>query len=157
MKKIFCILSILAIISPVFADDDPVEPDAGDQTLEQTEEQGSLFTRSLPTGFSLNDYGNVSSRVAASAAYVNGAYDAMDHLKENRLNDKTLGNNETATNGDVIHTTADYTAANVTAPAKPFVASVSANSGVVNVVNAEVSIPVASYTQPTSRAPIWVE
>ena len=154
MKKIFCILSILSILSPVFADDDPTEnPETPTQPGTPTQEE-LLITRELPSGFSLPNYGTLATGVA-SAAYVNGAYDAMDHLKENRLNDKT--SNGTATNGDVVHATADYTGANANAPAKPFVASVSATNGVVNVVNAEVSIPVNSYTQPTSRAPIWVD
>jgi len=158
MKKIFCILSILAIISPVFADDEPGEQNQSEPLQQEEQQQTETVSaqRTLPAGFTLPDYGTLTNGVA-SAAYVNGAYDTMDYLKEDRLNDRTLGANESATNGDVIHTTADYTAANVTAPAKPFVSSVSATSGVVNIVNAEVSVPVGSYASPTARAPIWVE
>jgi hypothetical protein len=142
MKKLFCILSILTIVSPVFADDEPVQPQS----------------RTLPTGFDLPNYATGLSSGVATAAYVNGAYDAMNYIKEDRLNDKTLNQGETAQNGDVIHATADYTAAGATnVPAKPFVSTVNATSGVVNIVNTEVSIPVASYSSPTSRAPIWIE
>ena len=114
----------------------------------------------LPEGFQLRTYADRYKTSVASAAFVRGAYDTMNYLKENRLNDRTLGNNETATNGDVIKANVDYTTSSYTGqntPTAPFVASVSANEGVVTVTNAEVTIPVASYTQPTSRAPIWVE
>ena len=141
MKKIFCILSILTIVSPVFADN-----------------PAPTQSRTLPAGFDLPSYAEGLSAGVATAAYVNGAYDAMNYIKEDRLNDKTLGNNETAQNGDVIHNTADYTAAGATnVPAKPFVSTVNAASGVVTIVNTEVSVPVASYSNPTSRAPIWIE
>lgn len=141
MKKIFCILSVLTIVSPVFADDTPAP---------------TTFIRTLPSGFDLPTYGEVYSTSTASAAYVQGAYDAMDYLKENRLNDSNAAANA-AINGDVLHGTVDSTAANSGLPAKPFVGKVTASNGVVTVTNTEVSVPVGNYTTPTARAPIWVE
>ena len=118
----------------------------------------------LPEGFQLRTYANKYKTTAASAAFVRGAYDTMNYLKENRLNDKTLGQGETASNGDVIKATVDYTTSSYTGqntPTAPFVASVSATDGVVTVTNAEVSVPVYTtvnnQNQLTARAPIWVE
>lgn len=57
MKKIFCILSILTITIPVFADDNPGTVPAVD-----------------------------TARVMASASYVQGAYDALDEAKQDNIN-----------------------------------------------------------------------
>lgn len=57
MKKIFCILSILTIVSPVFADDEPMEPQT--PTVYQT--------------------------TVATAEYVRGAYDALTSSKQDKI------------------------------------------------------------------------
>jgi len=109
MKKIFCILSVLSIVSPVFADDDPVTP--AEPTVYQTS--------------------------VATAAYVNGAYDALTSAKQDKLGSTNVVD-DANTSG-------------------PVVTGVSASNGTVTVTKGQVTIPVGSATAPTSQAQIWVQ
>ena len=121
MKKLLSILSVLTIISPVFAEG----------------ETPASFTRTLPTGFTLGTYGDTYTSNAASASYVNGAYDAMDYLKQDKLSSANGGN--------------------VTQTAGAFVTAITATNGAVAITRGDITIPVGSYASPTSRANIWVE
>ena len=106
MKKIFCILSILTIVSPVFADDTP-----------------SIYQTS-----------------AASAAYVQGAYNAVKSITDALSNSKQ----------DKI-TVSQGTGATVTS------VSLNADGKTVNVARTnETTIPVGSNNSAT-RAKIWVQ
>lgn len=72
--------------------------------------------------------------VAATASYVEGAYNAMDAVKQDKL---------TSTNV-------------VESGAGPIVSSVTASNGTVTVTKSEVTIPVGSASSNT-RATIWFE
>ncbi len=72
--------------------------------------------------------------VAAAASYVEGAYNAMDAVKQDKL---------TSTN--VIESNSGA-----------MVTAVTANNGVVTVTKSEVTIPVGATTSST-RANIWLE
>jgi len=67
MKKIFCIFSILTIISPAFADPTPVagEPAHADPATVATAQPGYALVNSNSTDVN-----------AATAGYVKGAYNA---------------------------------------------------------------------------------
>lgn len=113
MKKIFCILSVLTILSPVLADDEPgVEPE----------------TPQTPTVYQTS---------AATASYVQGAYDALNSAKQNLL---TQQNVVTTGSGSVV-------------------TSVSATNGAVSVTTGEVTIPTSqpSGSVPNGRAILWVQ
>ena len=75
------------------------------------------------------------TKVYASAAYVDGAYNAIVSAKQEKL---TSTNVTTSGAGSVV-------------------TGVTAANGVVTVTKSEVTIPVGSPTTPTSRATIWVE
>lgn len=72
--------------------------------------------------------------VAATASYVEGAYNAMDAAKQDKL---------TSTNV-------------VESGSGPMVTGVTANNGTVTVSKGEVTIPVGAATS-TTRATIWFE
>jgi len=80
MKKIFCILSILTIISPAFADDPaPATPVAGEPTSVTPAGDGTLATNNGETakpGYNLVNANVSTDGNAASAGYVKGAYNA---------------------------------------------------------------------------------
>jgi len=67
MKKVFCILSILTIVSPAFADPTPVagEPTHADAATVATDQPGYALANS-----------HANDTKAASAGYVKGAYNA---------------------------------------------------------------------------------
>ena len=205
MKKIFCILSILAIFSPALAECPYREqyPNPEDTStcidcdpeyfvencnvcllnpINNCEEgytynrehcqceavapqpKTPLTTSDFPDTLQLPNYEQLVpnlKRGLASASYVKGAYDTIDYLKENRLQDVAVAESSkpsyTRKNGDVIHETHDYSTGQNSADRAPYVAKVEADNGVVTVTNTEVTVPIASYTQPTGRAPIWVE
>ena len=72
--------------------------------------------------------------VAAAASYVEGAYNSMDAIKQDKL---------TSTN--VIESNSGA-----------MVTAITANNGVVTVTKSEVTIPVGATTSST-RATIWLE
>lgn len=72
--------------------------------------------------------------VAATASYVDGAYNTIDATKQDKL-----------TNTNVVESGTG-----------PIVTSVTANNGTVTVTKSEVTIPVGSTTSNT-RAVIWFE
>lgn len=151
MKKLFCILSILTIISPVFADDDPpAVPVAGDPGATTT--ITDLNRAENAPGYSLKT-GKTTDSNAASAGYVKGAYNAtikavnmVADQKQNKLNsDSTKGAVNVVTSGSGA-----------------LVNGVSANptTQIVTISKAEVTIPIGaepSGTVPNGRAPIWIE
>ena len=73
MKKIFCILSILTIVSPVFADENPTAV-AGEPS-QQSVTSGTLTASTLPN-YPLAASHTATDSNAASAGYVKGAYNA---------------------------------------------------------------------------------
>lgn len=72
--------------------------------------------------------------VAAAASYVEGAYNSMDAIKQ----DKLTSTNVVESNSGAM------------------VTAVTANNGVVTVTKSEVTIPVGATTSST-RANIWLE
>lgn len=72
--------------------------------------------------------------VVAAASYVEGAYDSMDAVKQDKL---------TSTNV-------------VDSGSGPMVTAITANNGTVTVSKTEVTIPVGATTSAT-RATIWLE
>lgn len=72
--------------------------------------------------------------VAATASYVEGAYNAMDAIKQDKL-----------TSANVVESTSG-----------PMVTGVTANNGTITVSKGEVTIPVGAATS-TTRAAIWFE
>lgn len=105
MKKIFWIFAVITFVSPVFAE--------GEQ-----QETPSLDTTSVVT----------------TASYVQGAYNALDTAKQNKLGS---GNVVESGSGAVI-------------------TSVSAENGTVTATRGEVTIPVGGSTS-NSHAAIWVQ
>ena len=105
MKKIFCILFSLMFITPSFA-----EGEQQQQALDKT-------------------------AVVAAASYVDGAYNAMNTAKQDKL-----------TSSNVVVGTDNG----------PFVSAVTASNGTVTVTKSEVTIPVGS-TSSSTRAVIWLE
>ena len=150
MKKLFCILSILTIISPVFADDDPPAandpvPVAGDPGATTT--ITDLNRAENAPGYSLKNEKPTDIN-AASAGYVKGAYNAtikavnmVASQKQDILDSGNGGNITTSGTGAMV-------------------TGVTANAGAVTVSKAEVTIPIGSEpsgTVPSGRAPIWIE
>ena len=75
------------------------------------------------------------TKVAATANYVDGAYNALNSAKQAKL-----------------------TSSNVTASGSgPVVTAVTASNGSVTVAKGEVSIPVTSVDSPTAHASIWIQ
>jgi hypothetical protein len=72
--------------------------------------------------------------VAATASYVEGAYNAMDAVKQDKLTSTNVVESGTG----------------------PIVSSVTASNGTVTVTKSEVTIPVGS-TSSNTRAVIWFE
>lgn len=72
--------------------------------------------------------------VAATASYVEGAYNAMDAAKQDKLNSTNV----------------------VESNSGAMVTGVTANNGVVTVTKSEVTIPVGAMVSNT-RATIWLE
>jgi len=70
MKKVFCILSILTIVSPAFADTTPVVV-AG----EPTHANSATVAIDAP-GYELKTESDTDSTIPVSAKYVKGAYNA---------------------------------------------------------------------------------
>ena len=103
MRELFCIFTVLALISPAFAEGEQ------QQSLDKT-------------------------TVAAAASYVDGAYNAMNTAKQDKL---------TSTN--VIESGSGA-----------MVTGVTASNGTVTVTKSEVTIPVGS-TSSNTRAVIWLE
>ena len=149
MKKIFCILSILAIISPVFADNEPaalahVTGDAVNTDPGTTNENGPVATNSPKYSTVADVAADASS--AASAKYVKGAYNAtikaVNMVASQKQNTLNSGTNVTTSGTGAI------------------VSNVSASDGTVTVTKNEVTIPIGSQpsgTVPSGRAPIWIE
>ena len=141
MKKIFCILSILTIISPAFAEGEV----AGEPVSVSPAGDGTLATANGQTakpGYQLKTAGANDATSAASALYVKGAYNAtikavntVASIKQDKL---TSSNVTTSGSG-------------------AFVTGVSASAGAVNVATGEVSIPTSSYSASSGRAAIWLE
>jgi len=104
MNKLFCIFAVFLLISPAFAAEE-VEQQPLDKTT-----------------------------VVAAASYVEGAYNAINQAKQDKLS-----------------------SANVVASGDGFmVMDVSANNGTVTVTKSEVTIPVGATTSE-NRATIWLE
>ncbi len=141
MKKIFCILSILAIVSPVFAD--PVTGDAVNTDPGATNANGPTATNN-PKYSTVADIA-ADATSAASAKYVKGAYNAtikavntVASVKQDTLSSANGGNVTTSGSG-------------------PVVTGLTASAGTVTVAMGEVTIPVGSVASPTSHAAIWVQ
>ena len=139
MKKIFCILSILSIVSPVFADPTPVAGDPG----------ASVAIATAPKATNNPGYGLANSATtdtnAASAGYVKGAYNAtikavntVASVKQDTLSSANGGNVTTSGSGSVV-------------------TGLTASAGTVTVAMGEVTIPVGSTASPTSHASIWIQ
>ena len=73
MKKVFCILSILTIVSPVFADPTPVAGTPAHADPATLAKDGSNNT--INPGYALVNNAGTDGN-AASAGYVKGAYNA---------------------------------------------------------------------------------
>ncbi len=149
MRKLFCILSVLTLLSPAFAapepdpDPTPVPGDPGATTaITDSNKAANVPGYSLVNGHVATD-GN-----AASAGYVKGAYNAtikavnmVADQKQNKLN--SSGNNanvQTSGTGAIVN-------------------GVTASNGTVTVAKAEVTIPTSEPTGtiPNGRVPIWIE
>ena len=72
--------------------------------------------------------------MAAAVSYVDGAYNAMDSVKQDKLTQQNV----------------------VQSGSGPIVTSVSAQNGTVTVTKSEVTIPVGATTSGT-RATLWLE
>ncbi|MBQ6027505.1 MAG: hypothetical protein IJL21_03080 [Alphaproteobacteria bacterium] len=88
---------------------------------------------SVSPSVSMGDQVNKAA-VAATASYVEGAYNAIDAVKQ----DKLTSTNVVESNSGAM------------------VTAVTANNGVVTVTKSEVTIPVGATTSST-RATIWLE
>ena len=104
MKKVFCILFSFMFITPSFA-----EGEQQQQALDKT-------------------------AVVAAASYVDGAYNAMNTAKQDKL-----------TSSNVVESGSGA-----------MVTGVAASNGTVTVTKSEVTIPVGS-TSSSTRAVIWLE
>ena len=104
MRKIFCVFAILNLIFPAFAEGESQQP-----TLDKT-------------------------TVVAAASYVEGAYNAMNQAKQDKLSSTNV----------------------VESGSGAMVTNVSASNGTVTVSKSEVTIPVGS-TSSNTRAVIWLE
>jgi len=104
MRDLFCIFTVLALISPALA---------------EGEQQQALN----------------KSEVVATASYVDGAYNALNNAKQDKL---------TSTNV-------------VESGSGAMVTGVTANNGTVTVVRGEVQIPMGSETGATSHVTIWFQ
>ncbi len=155
MKKVFCILSILTIISPAFADDvpTPVPGDPG-STVAITDQTKAA---NVP-GYNLINSHDETDGNAASAGYVKGAYNAtiravnmVADQKQNKLG-TVAPDKQDKTNGDMYSQDGGLSDGN-------FVTSVEGANGVVTVTRKEVTIPIGrpTGTAPANRAPIWIE
>lgn len=105
MNKLFCIFVVFLLVSPAFA----TEGGEQQQPLDKT-------------------------AVVAAASYVEGAYNAINQAKQDKL---------TSTNV-------------VESGSGGMVTDVSANNGIVTVTKSEVTIPVGATTSE-DRATIWLE
>lgn len=104
MNKLLCFFAVFLLISPVFATGEVEQP-----TLDKT-------------------------AIVAAASYVEGAYNAINQAKQ----DKLTSTNVVASGTGVM------------------VMDVSANNGTVTVTKSEVTIPVGATTSE-NRAIIWLE
>ena len=137
MKKVFCILSILTIVSPVFAD--PVYP----ETTDPGATTNSPSVAASNPGYALKGAHANDSNVA-SAGYVKGAYNAtikavntLNSIKQDTLSSGNGGNVSESGTG-------------------PVVTGISASSGSVTVTKGQVTLPVGSSTSST-QATIWIQ
>ena len=73
--------------------------------------------------------------VVAAASYVDGAYNAINTSKQDKLTSTNVVDSGTG----------------------PVVTGVTADSGTITVVKGEVQVPVGSATNPTSHIPIWFQ
>ena len=148
MKKIFCILSILTLVSPVFAAGEPeavvtVPGDPGATTTITS----SIKAANAP-GYSLKSGTTETNNKTVTAGYVKGAYNAtikavnmVADQKQNKLNSGSGGNIATSGTGALIR-------------------DITASAGSVTVYKAEVTIPIGSEPSgsvPSGRAPLWIE
>ena len=78
MKKIFCILSILTIISPVFADETPVPVDGSPVKYDANPnpQTASAVITDVTPRYKLSTMGQTDTTTAATPSYVKGAYNA---------------------------------------------------------------------------------
>lgn len=139
MKKIFCILSILTIAAPAFADPTPVAGTPTHADPATLAVDGNSQT--INPGYALVNANTSTDGNAASAGYVKGAYNASIKAVNTVANMKQ----DTLTSSNV---TTSGTGAVVTA--------VSASNGVVTVTKSNVQIPVGS-SSATTYANIWVQ
>ena len=139
MKKIFCILSILTIVSPISARADVVAGTPSHADPATLAKDGNNNT--INPGYALiNSHDNDTN--AASAGYVKGAYNAtikavntVNSIKQDKL-----------------------TSTNVTTSGSgPVVTAVTANNGAVTVSKGEIQIPVGSASSPTDHATVWIQ
>ncbi len=147
MRKIFCILSILTVVSPVFADDDPTPtPVPGDPGSTVTITDSTKATN-VP-GYGLKNEKTTDAN-AASAGYVKGAYNAT--IKAVNMVADQKQNKLTSTGNS----------ANITTSGTGYmVNSVTASDGTVTITKREISIPVGAAPTGTidnGRAPLWIE
>ena len=150
MKKLFGILAVLAIISPVFADDEPAAP--AHVTGDAVNADPGATNANGPTAANNPKYSTVAdiaadATSAASAKYVKGAYNAtikavnmVADQKQNNLNSGNGGNVTESGNG-------------------PVVTGISASNGAVTVAKGEITIPTSepSGSAPANRSSIWLE
>lgn len=134
MKKVFCILSILTIVSPAFAAD-PVYPETTDP---------GATTSTAPVAASAPKYALKSAHTndsnVASAGYVKGAYNAAIKAV-----------NKVATVKQDIITVSQGTGSIVTG------VSLNSDGKTVSVTKSyEATVPVSSSSSST-RANVWVE
>ena len=77
MKKIFCILSILTIISPVWAEDTVGGiVSTGNTPVAQGSQAASAVTTTQAPRYGLSTLGQTDTTTAATPSYVKGAYNA---------------------------------------------------------------------------------
>lgn len=134
MKKVFYILSILTVVSPVLAD--PVYPETTDPGA--TTNNPSVAANN--PGYALKAAHANDSNVA-SAGYVKGAYNATIKAVNtlNSVKQDTLSS------------------ANVTSSGTgPVVTGVTASAGSVTVTKGQVTLPVGSADSST-QATIWIQ
>jgi len=137
MKKIFCILSVLTILSPAFADT---------VAYPETADPGAT-TANAPVAANNPKYALKTAHTnddnVASAGYVKGAYNAtikavntLNTVKQDKL-----------TNTNVV-----------TSGTGAVVTGVTANNGTVTVAKGEIQIPVGtSATNITDHAVVWIQ
>ena len=149
MKKIFCILSILTIISPVFAEGETPAAQPVPGTPTSVDPAGTGTTTTNP-GYALATQHDTDAN-AATAGYVKGAYNAtikavntVASIKQDKLNNTNVVNSGSGAIVTGVAATKD---------------SNNNYTGGLTVTKAEVTIPTSlpSGTPGNNRAFIWVQ